>query len=170
MGVQRCWRVTRSEGGPAVLRTGVICHLHGCRSYTGSGAVKAGAKPWGGWEQSHRKDAQGLRGEGFGSKVVSWACSVLFCFLLSFAKFLVPGRAMSLSNNSLYSYTSRMGVRPGPGQSQHPGPVGGEHMKRNSLQNPSLTHSMFGLKVLHWLCFKFLLCPSWGNIFNSWNC
>lgn len=75
---------------------------------------------------------QGLRGEGFGSKVVSLECSVLFCFLLSFAKFLVPGRVMSLSNNSFYSYTSRMGVRPGPGQLQHPGSVGREHTKQSS--------------------------------------
>lgn len=83
---------------------------------------------------------QGLRGEGFGSKVVSWACSVSFCFLLSFAKFLVAGRAMSLSNNSLSSYTSRMGVRPGPGQSQHPGPVGGEHTNQSSESQSNTQH------------------------------
>lgn len=67
--------------------------------------------------QLHKEGMHGARRRGGVRK----QCDVLgTCdFLLPFFKFLVPGRALSLSN-SLYSYTSRMDISPRTGQSQHP--------------------------------------------------
>lgn len=84
-GCKRCWRsdqVWRRSSGPEDR-----CHLSPAWvELHRVGAVKAGAKPWGGWEQSHGRmrrawEERGLETGG----VLGMFC--LFCFL-SFAKFL----------------------------------------------------------------------------------